>query len=611
VGCVAPLGPTPTPVDDELGYDARGNLVALRNADIGLVREYDALGRLVREIDDRVGTGVGYVYDRAGRITSKVLPDGTTMQLSYDPAGRIVGLADPFGDLTQLRYDAAGRTIGRASRASALRTAFAYDGLGRLSRVDGFRADGSVASYASYPLYDDAGNRLEKQTGADTTAYEYDELHRLVRESVSGETDTRYAYSASGDRLQGGEHDGVTFTSAAFGYAYRSIGALPTHQLESAANGLGESRSFAYNQNGEVYQWSESGAIGTRTITRDALGRIVAISGAGFSGSYAYDPLGRRIEKLEQGERTLYQHDGDQVVAEYSAVNTLEAIYVFGPGLDQPLKIRRGATVAAYHADGLGSIEAVTDLSTSADLARYEYDAFGVVVSESTSFDNAYSYTGRERDQSGLYYYRSRYYLPEIGRFLSPDPAGLRGGINAYAYVGSNPVNFIDPFGLEQGLYQIGAPPGFGDESQSGASELRVVTEIRPPDQQAGMKSTQVAVVDRNSGELLSTGHKTGVTKLFGSEFGSRGDAFSANVRRTSDSLIVDMTGETASKLFPFWINYDLDLRFDPRSGSWSVTGTHDGYPSYVVTADGVVVYEYQQGSIGELLGCCDVEVGR
>ena len=58
-------------------------------------------------------------------------------------------------------------------------------------------------------------------------------------------------------------------------------------------------------------------------------------------------------------------------------------------------------------------------------------------------------------------------------------------------------------------------------------------------------------------------------------------------------------------------INYDLNLRFNSSSGSWSVFGTHDGFPSYVVAVDGVVIYDYTQGSIGQLFGCCDVEVGR
>ena len=138
------------------------------------------------------------------------------------------------------------------------------------------------------------------------------------------------------------------------------------------------------------------------------------------------------------------------------------------------------------------------------------------------------------------------------------------------------------------------------------------MTEIRPPEFQAGMKSTHVVRVDRNSGELLSERPRTGVTKVFGWEFGSRGDAFSASARRSGDTLTVDITAETGSKLYWFGnINYDLDLRFDRRSGTWSVSGSHDGYPSYVVTADGVVIYDYQQGFIGELLGCCDVEAGR
>ncbi len=109
--------------------------------------------------------------------------------------------------------------------------------------------------------------------------------------------------------------------------------------------------------------------------------------------------------------------------------------------------MRRGATVASFHADGLGSVVALSEDGT--ELASYRYDAFGV-PSASGSFagSNTYTYTGRELDASGLYYYRARYYLPSIGRFLTPDPIGLAGGVNPYVYVGSNPVNFTDPFGL-------------------------------------------------------------------------------------------------------------------------------------------------------------------
>ncbi|WP_157835386.1 RHS repeat-associated core domain-containing protein, partial [Xanthomonas sp. SHU 166] len=59
-----------------------------------------------------------------------------------------------------------------------------------------------------------------------------------------------------------------------------------------------------------------------------------------------------------------------------------------------------------------------------------------------------YQYTGRERDASGLYYYRARYYAPSLGRFLSEDPIGLAGGVNPYAYVRGSPVVLTDPLGL-------------------------------------------------------------------------------------------------------------------------------------------------------------------
>ena len=168
----------------------------------------------------------------------------------------------------------------------------------------------------------------------------------------------------------------------------------------------------------------------------------------------------------------------------------------------------------------------------------------------------------------------------------------------------SNPINFIDPLGLsamDNGGVGYGSGPG-------GLSVLSVVTEIRPDDLQAGMKSTHIITVDRASGELLSNDFHTGKTNALGFEFGSRGDDFSASVHRTGDSMEVRMSGETASKLFPLMINYDLGLSFEGSRG-WTVTGTHDGYPSYTVTADGTVIYDYHQGFIAELGGCCDVVV--
>lgn len=80
------------------------------------------------------------------------------------------------------------------------------------------------------------------------------------------------------------------------------------------------------------------------------------------------------------------------------------------------------------------------------------YDSFGNMKQHGNKVKQPYTYTGREWDrETGLYYYNARYYDPEMGRFISEDPIGFNGGdVNLYAYVGNNPVNFVDPWGLEQ-----------------------------------------------------------------------------------------------------------------------------------------------------------------
>jgi len=102
-----------------------------------------------------------------------------------------------------------------------------------------------------------------------------------------------------------------------------------------------------------------------------------------------------------------------------------------------------------YHYDGLGSVVALSD-SAGDTVQTYGYSVYGQVAASDPDFlTNPYMFTGRRFDfETGLYYYRARYYNPYIGRFLQTDPVGYGDGINWYLYCANNPVGMVDPSGL-------------------------------------------------------------------------------------------------------------------------------------------------------------------
>lgn len=189
----------------------------------------------------------------------------------------------------------------------------------------------------------------------------------------------------------------------------------------------------------------------------------------GFS-EYRYGGLGRRIEKSFvfglQSEVFRYIYDGEDILMDYDGTNQLLAYYAHGPGIDEPLIMERFSVIPAqagiyfYLTDGLGSITELTD-STGQVVQSYLYDSFGNLkvfddtgsLIPNSSLLSPHTYTGREYDpESGLYYYRRRYYDPNIGRFLSEDPLGgfinTPQSFNPYLYGSNNPLVFTDPFGL-------------------------------------------------------------------------------------------------------------------------------------------------------------------
>jgi len=181
--------------------------------------------------------------------------------------------------------------------------------------------------------------------------------------------------------------------------------------------------------------------------------------------TFQYDALGNRIRKTQGTTTTKYIIDPNRglpsVLAETNASGTITAYYVYGLGLISKIE---GNNAYFYQYDGLGSTIAITDKNGNIK-NKYAYDDFGNIATNSTeTIPNPFKYVGRYgvmTDLPDLLYMRARYYVPSIGRFISKDPIGFASGLNLYEYVGGNPINKIDPLGLQS------VPIGFWDSLDS------------------------------------------------------------------------------------------------------------------------------------------------
>ena len=210
---------------------------------------------------------------------------------------------------------------------------------------------------------------------------------------------------------------------------------------------------------GLVYTWHDNGNLlsdGVRTYTYDHANRLTQVVSGTLTTQHAYNGDGVRISKTIDGLATQYLVD---LVASLPVViSDTEAIYVYGVDIIAQQQAQR----YYYVHDGLGSARQLTD--ESGEIAEtYPYDPFGVPLSAGTAY-NPFRYTGEAWDaEAELLYLRARYYQPATGRFVTRDPwpgdEWQAGTLNAYLYVANNPVNRVDPTGLNGGLPVIWDPP--------------------------------------------------------------------------------------------------------------------------------------------------------
>lgn len=470
-------------------YDNKGRLLTAANQHVAYSMTYDALGRQLSITDSNKRT-IRYEYDQLGNRTRLIMPDGGRVDYRYDEANRLLAI-DSFLGVFSLGYDTLGRRTSLA-HPNGVTTEYSYDTLGLLTGIitRGGGRDGLLNSFTY--SHDPVGNRLAKsveaamghgrgqQHQAQRFVYTYDAVYQLIdtlamRENKRREKELRhlsesFTYDPAGNRLTGPRWDD-----------------LYTH---NEANQLlaGPDHDYIYDANGnlsEKIETSDGGQAGWR-YEYDLENRLVKATRTDEDEiktvSCKYDPFGRRLEKkvevrdLRAGcvktKIYTYVYDNEDIILEIRSGGEDEdndndgrgkyghgwrkqisrpavSRFVHGPGIDEPLAIEQKGRVYFYHADGLGSITSLTDANGRV-AQTFEYDSFGNLGHKGNHVKQPYAYTAREWDgETGLYFYRARYYDSYAGRFISKDPIGFAGGdVNLYGYVQNDPVDFSDPWGL-------------------------------------------------------------------------------------------------------------------------------------------------------------------
>ncbi|NGX41898.1 MAG: tRNA nuclease WapA [Chlamydiae bacterium] len=402
-------------------------------------KRYDGNQRLVEE---ELGNGCAmcYAYDRKGRPVLVTLPDESHVEYSYDPCRLREIRRHSHDGLTYqhayTQYDLSGNVLEMETEAGLF--SFQYDLLGRVKEIcaPGWKEE--------VDAYDKVGNltsrTIQEGSRVSRSQYEYDDLYQLTKET--GDIEHSYLHDSLYNRTS---KDGTP------------------QQL----NGLNQcvfdgSTRYHYDANGNMV-----GIDDAIRFEYDALDRLKTVVNGDTKIGYTYDELNRRLTKasyhrqgdgwkMEKCDNFLFQ--GDNEVGICDAEGHIVELRVLGTGKGAEIGAAaacefHGEVYIPVHDHG-GNVTALLDRQGKV-CESYRYTAFG----EETIFNsfnrqiktsiNPWRFSSKRVDQeTGFVFFGRRYYIPVLGRWLTPDPAGFDGGPNLYAFVMNNPLTHIDLWGL-------------------------------------------------------------------------------------------------------------------------------------------------------------------
>jgi RHS repeat-associated protein len=498
-----------------------GRFIFYRNAKGWIVREEQIVG------GDRAEVSVDYRL--TGEVTGRRTSLGHTAQWTHDFSQGKVQLSLDGEVASVSTHDVFGREIARALSSGA-RIEAAYDALGALlertvvspasGRTVGPGEPDWVGTVPPSPLLAEAFRYTKEgllsahwNARQGSTQFFYDPIGQLARVLRQGQEIASFRYDETGNLYD-----------TTPGAPPRRYG--PGDRLEGVGN-----ECYLWDAEGRLLEKRAARSSGEEGVTRyrwTAAGRLGSVElPDGTVASFEYDPFGRRVSKRlwrfeADGARTLLKStrfvwDGCALVHEITRIARLEGdpiveerTYVFDQGSTIPLAHRDARTDGPartvspwwhYLNDDSGAPEALIgpDGRVVCELSRTPWGA--ATVPEGAATSTPIRFRGQYADdETGLSYNRHRYYDPKVGRYISADPIGIKGGLNIFAYAGNCPTSAIDADGL---MYSVikGPPP-----------KREVIADARSGTPQQAHPAVEGNANCSEMGALTKLAHKLGPT---------------------------------------------------------------------------------------------------
>ncbi|MDR3631701.1 MAG: RHS repeat-associated core domain-containing protein, partial [Desulfocapsaceae bacterium] len=440
-------------------YDDLGNRLSVESPDAGITRmSYDPAGNLLRAVD-AMGHTVSSQYDALNRPIKQSFFNAGDILFTYDQGANAIGklskITDQDGSNT-FTYDAAGRiatetriisgmshTVGYSWDAatgelagitypSGLALTYSRDANGRISAI---AADGTsiVSAVSRLPFGPVKAARLASTNLTRT----YDQRYSVSAIKAGG-ADFGFSRDAGGNVTGITGVQAPTLTAETIDYSYNAA----NNQITAAPP-----KNYTYDANGNM------ASDGTLGFMYDGLNRLIQVSqGTSPIASYGYDANNRRIRKSTGGVTSHYLYDiNNNLIAETLLDGTPLREYIYLDG--EPIAVKEYQSIPGIYYfinDHLGTPQQLVDASGTV-VWQAAYLPFGQAQVTTVTARNNLRFPGQYFDaETGLHYNLNRYYDSDTGRYISGDPIGLVGGMNLYAYVEGNPVNWFDPSGLFQ-----------------------------------------------------------------------------------------------------------------------------------------------------------------